>query len=303
MRGLVNRGTNCSLNSVVQCLYGTRELRGLIREVRERDYGPATTPAVAPTLKRLVYELADAKEGPCDPGFLLGSMGRYGSFHVQRDAESVFGAILVALTDGVGPAKQIAGLWDITTEKRVRCIRCNAFQSTLETSNTIPVFVGGNHPEELQEYMKCYSDNMLAICDYRCGHCHERAQCEITSGVISLPPVVCIKIARVQRVCGDTVKTGKRLAFPETLDLKCITKGPGVNAEDPYELYAVVAHRGTHRSGHYTAYVRGCDSWYLADDTRVTLCSWRDVKRTYEAGSIMCDGVAYMLMYQRKHSR
>ncbi|KAI4786409.1 hypothetical protein KUCAC02_037133 [Chaenocephalus aceratus] len=269
MRGLVNRGTNCSLNSVVQCLYGTRELRGLIREVRERDYGPATTPAVAPTLKRLVYELADAKEGPCDPGFLLGSMGRYGSFHVQRDAESVFGAILVALTDGVGPAKQIAGLWDITTEKRVRCIRCNAFQSTLETSNTIPVFVGGNHPEELQEYMKCYSDNMLAICDYRCGH----------------------------------LKTGKRLAFPETLDLKCITKGPGVNAEDPYELYAVVAHRGTHRSGHYTAYVRGCDSWYLADDTRVTLCSWRDVKRTYEAGSIMCDGVAYMLMYQRKHSR
>ncbi|KAI4792861.1 hypothetical protein KUCAC02_033056 [Chaenocephalus aceratus] len=173
MRGLVNRGTNCSLNSVVQCLYGTRELRGLIREA---------------------------------------SMGRYDLFHVQRDAESVFGAI-------TGRSDRWLYARDIEHDP---CVR------------------GRQSPRG-------------------------------TAG-----------IARVQRVCGDTVKTGKRLAFPETLDLKCITKGPGVNAEDPYELYAVVAHR---------------------DDTRVTLCSWRDVKRTYEAGSIMCDGVAYMLMYQRKHSR
>ncbi|XP_071750758.1 ubl carboxyl-terminal hydrolase 18-like [Centroberyx gerrardi] len=307
MRGLINYGTHCSINSVVQCLYGTRELRGLIRDIDEQEYRAPKKNTVAAMLKGLICEMDKNNHGSCDPSFLIDSMSAYSglSFEVQEDSDLVFKCILNALTDDDGPAEKVGQLWDIKMEKRIRCLRCNVVKSTLDKLNTIPVFIEDNLPAELQEYIKQYSDNTLTMCDYHCAHCHTRTQIEITSKVLSLPPVVCMWIARVKNVGRDTVslvKIDKRLAFPETLDLKYIMKEPEAAADALYELYAVIAHCGSHYSGHYSAYVRGDDTWYLADDTQVRLCSWDTVKSTYEAGSNFYDGVAYMLMYRRRDS-
>lgn len=303
MRGLINHGTYCSINSIVQCLYATRELRDFIRQVDEQDYRAPNT--VAARLKRLIYEMTKDTQLPCNPSFLVDSMSAYSgvSFDVQEDSDLVFKCIINALADGYGPAKTIGQLWDIEKEDRVRCIRCNTVQAILNKSNTIPVLIDENLPNELQGYIKHYSANTLTTCDYHCTTCHTRTQVEITSKVLSLPPAVCLRIGRVKNIGRDTahiVKIEKRFAFPETLDLKYILKEPEATDDTLYELYAVVAHRGTHYCGHYTAYVREDDSWYLADDTHVRLCSWEDVKTTYEAGSNLYDGVAYMLMYRKK---
>lgn len=108
-----------------------------------------------------------------------------------------------------------------------------------------------------------------------------------------------MKIDRVKNIDrGHIVKIEKYLAFPETLDLKYIMKEPDVTVDTLYELYAVLAHRGTHYSGHYTAYVRNGDSWHFTDDAHIMSCSWGDVKTTYGAG--FNSGVAYMLMYSKK---
>lgn len=288
MRGLINDGTYCSVNSVVQCLYGTRELRDLIRHIDEQDY-QAPDNTVTARLKRLIYEMNKDNQLPCDPSFLVDSMSRYSgvSFDIQEDSDLIFKCIINALQDECGPAEKIRKLWDIKNEERMRCLCCNTVQSILNKSNTNPVLIEENLPDELQEYIKQYSDNTLTTCDYHCTECHTRTQVEITSKVLSLTPVVCMRIGWVKNICRDTahiVKIEKRFTFPETLDLKYIMKEPEATANALYELYAVIAHHGTHYCRHYTAYVREDDSWYLADDTHVRLCSSEDVKTTYEAG-------------------
>lgn len=304
MRGLINYGAYCSINSVVQVLCWTRELRDLIRLVDDQDHRSPNTVAVR--LKCLIYDMTKGNMSPCDPSSLVYAMTLYrgAPFDVQEDSDVVFKCIINALADDCGISKRIGSLWDIENEDRVRCLRCNTVQSTLNKSNTITVLIGDNLPTELQDYIKLYTDNTFTTCDYRCTQCHTGTQIEITSKVVTLPQVVCMRIERVRNIGRDTtdiVKTGTRFAFPETLDLKYIMKEPEAPVATVYTLYAVVAHRGTHYCGHYTAYVRDDnDIWYLADDSHVRVCSWEDVKSTYEARSMLYDGVAYMLMYHKQ---
>uniref|UniRef100_A0A3Q3JKU7 USP domain-containing protein n=1 Tax=Monopterus albus TaxID=43700 RepID=A0A3Q3JKU7_MONAL len=258
MRGLINRGTNCSIISVVQCLYETRELRDLIRRVEARDYGGTTNGgannAVAPTLIR---EMSAYGPWPCDPTRLMNSISAYGgvSFEVQEDADMVFKCIINALADRRG----------------------------------------------LQEYVVKRGNSDKATCKCHCETCHVRTRIEITSDVLSLPPIVCVRIARVRNLGGEAAclaKMEKHFAFPETLGLKHLVKEPE-DAALYYELYAVVAHRGTHHCGHYVAYTRADNGWYFTDDAYVSLCSWEDVKMTYGSDSNDNQGVAYVLMYCR----
>lgn len=300
MRGLTNDGTYCSINSVVQCLYQTRELQDAIRDVDDRDCRASNRVAVM--LKRLIQEMTKDNHLPCNASFLVHAMSAYNgvSYDTQEDSDLVFKCIINALADSNGPASKIGTLWDIEKETRVRCLNCNTVQSSLNRSNAISVIIKQNLPDDLQSYIDQYSDITLTTCDYHCKECHTKTQVEITTRVLSLPPVVCMKIERVQNIGRDIariVKTGKRFSFPETLDLKYM-KEPTVPVDTVYDLYAVVAHNGTPYCGHYTAYVREDGSWYLADDTYFKSCSWEDVKTTYESGT-RNGRIAYMLMYRR----
>ncbi|XP_031173823.1 ubl carboxyl-terminal hydrolase 18-like [Sander lucioperca] len=301
MRGLINPGAYCSINSVVQCLYKTPELRDLIRRVDDEHSPRESVPS---SLKRLVYEMSEDAHSPCNPSSLVDSMRAYGgvSFYAQEDSDAVFRCILEALARGCEHAKRIGALWDIKSEDCVRCLGCNNVQTRRNKSNTVPVFIEDNLPNELQRYIEGYSENTLTRCDYYCGQCQTSTQVEITGNVVSLPPAVCVAIQHVHNIGKNTaniVKLAKRVAFPENLDLKYMMKDPEVH-RTVYELYAVVAHIGTHHCGHYTAYVRGDDdTWYHADDTLVRACSWEDVTATYEAGPLHT-GLAYMLMYRRQ---
>uniref|UniRef100_A0A3Q3JJN6 USP domain-containing protein n=1 Tax=Monopterus albus TaxID=43700 RepID=A0A3Q3JJN6_MONAL len=275
---LINyHGIICSVNSVVQCLYGTRELPGLMREL---EFDAADTPNAVPVaLKNLFRDMsAESAESawPCDPSRLVDSMSVYRgtSFWVQEDAEAVFGCIVNALADGCGPDRDIGKLWRVEKEDSVRCLSCNAVLSSGRSkSNTILVSLENRAlPRELQEYVLRRGGSDYNVCECYCDTCRARTRVVITSHVLSLPPVVCVKIARIRLTAADRLaKIEKGFAFPETLDLKPLVKeiddaGAGAGPLYHYELYA-----GLH------------------------------VKTTYGSdGSDLSRPVAYMLMYQRK---
>ena len=56
-----------------------------------------------------------------------------------------------------------------------------------------------------------------------------------------------------------------------------------------YKLYGVVNHHGSLGGGHYTAYARQADTWYLFDDSRV---------EEVEPQKIVSNS-AYLLFYER----
>lgn len=298
----MNLGNYCSVNSVVQVLYATRDLQNLIQQVDDQDYRRPNR--VARMLKSLILDLHKDDKSPCDPSLLVDAMASYSgvSFVDQEDSDVVFKCIINALVDGYGAAQKIGELWTIENEDRLRCLNCNTVKSIASKSNATPVSIEENLPDELQEYIQQHLDNTQTTCDYHCKNCDIYSQIEITSNVVKLPTVVCVRINRVINIGSDTaniVKIFKRFAFPETLDMKCVTKESAGTVGTGYELYAVVAHRGTHYCGHYTAYIRKDGTWYLTDDTQVTMCCWEDVKTTYETSSESHNDVAYMLMYQK----
>jgi ubiquitin C-terminal hydrolase len=62
-----------------------------------------------------------------------------------------------------------------------------------------------------------------------------------------------------------------------------------------YDLFATVNHRGTLHQGHYTAYVKCGDSWYLCNDAFVTNAGVGDGEK-----EVLSSEGAYMLFYQKK---
>ncbi|XP_041858788.1 ubl carboxyl-terminal hydrolase 18-like [Melanotaenia boesemani] len=299
MRGLINYGTNCSLNSIVQCLYATPGLHNLLRNGRQ---GHLSYGSVALTLKCLLDDMALESQRPCDPNPLVNALNEHQGFQlfcVQEDADTVFRCILEALTNG--PVKAIRGMWDFETEKCIRCTACHTTKVKREKSVTILVHLSNQHVNNLQGYLESYSQQKDIASAYNCDTCHAKAKAEITSKVLILPTNVCVVIQRVRNMGRNSaciVKTEELFTFPETLDLKCLAKESTEGAEHLYGLYGVVAHRGTHYDGHNTAYVWNNESsWYLADDTQLMACSWEDVQRTYVGGSALYHEVAYMLMY------
>ena len=58
-----------------------------------------------------------------------------------------------------------------------------------------------------------------------------------------------------------------------------------------YDLYGVCNHHGTAAGGHYTAYIKGMNSWYEFNDTRITI-----LQNTEQ----IISPKAYCLFYRKK---
>jgi len=79
--------------------------------------------------------------------------------------------------------------------------------------------------------------------------------------------------------------------FREDLDLKRFMTQYSQDSNTEYNLYAVIVHYGsTVFSGHYVAFVKIEDVWWLFDDTE---CVEVD-------SSLVLKQNAYMLFYQKK---
>lgn len=85
--------------------------------------------------------------------------------------------------------------------------------------------------------------------------------------------------------------------LPETYFLDCedqfikpnFWKGFDTSQQTKYKLYGVVNHHGSLGGGHYTAYARHGDQWYLFDDSRVEEVATEKI----------VSSAAYLLFYER----
>ncbi|XP_024911099.1 ubiquitin carboxyl-terminal hydrolase 16 isoform X2 [Cynoglossus semilaevis] len=133
--------------------------------------------------------------------------------------------------------------------------------------------------------------------------------------ISSPPPVLTLHLKRFQQHAFSICKVNRHVQFPMILDLapycgvKCKSEHNTEEVQILYSLYGVVEHRGTMRSGHYTAYVKvrpehpsptsigisgdGIDpsggSWFHISDTSVHSVSRSQVES--------CQ--AYLLFYER----
>lgn len=274
---------------------------------------------VTVTLRELLGEMSqDEKLMPCNPTSLYDAMSMYlgitrNEQHERlsetsmtleglKDTDSIFKCIVNALADDTDPiARKASQLWSIEKRHSVTCLGCNRTQQlTFDKANDVRVYMNEDEPRDLQGYMNQYSES-FTVSDCRCADCGTATKARVESSITSLPRVLCVILSRVKNIgsaSSNIIKDETLFEFPEILDLSPILVDSSQQAFDRhiYELYGVIAHAGSHDHGHYTAYVMHKEQWYLADDTRVTRCSWEFVRRTYQSSQ---NGVAYMLMYRK----
>ncbi|KAG0643397.1 hypothetical protein HOY80DRAFT_431844 [Tuber brumale] len=110
-----------------------------------------------------------------------------------------------------------------------------------------------------------------------------------------LPHVLCIHLKRFRwrshKIRGGKQKVDTHVRFPlEGLDMKTWCE-QDVNSPILYDLYAVVVHQGTGANfGHYVAYTKHQEEWWLLDDDRITKVPPEAVAKSK----------AYLLFYKRR---
>ena len=95
--------------------------------------------------------------------------------------------------------------------------------------------------------------------DALCSRCNERG-CKVASIVKGSPRLLVIVLLRFEMVNGRMKKKDQRVE--KSLDGVVLN---GVR----WKLKAVVVHKGSHMSGHYTALTNVGGKWFRCDDSRV----------------------------------
>ena len=119
--------------------------------------------------------------------------------------------------------------------------------------------------------------------DYFCSHCNTVNDHTIQFSIVEAPKYLIISLkrfsnARWKRKISDQVFLPSRLDLYEYCGVK-----------DQYELIVVIQQISYFFKGHYKAYVKKQNQWYLLDDKNVSKVDWAEVFNSQ----------AYIFMYRR----
>ncbi|KAI9342604.1 hypothetical protein BDR26DRAFT_859242 [Obelidium mucronatum] len=175
--------------------------------------------------------------------------------------------------------------------------------------NTPQLVAGGVAQDVSCTLVECLERNFAAetLTHYQCSNpgCAKSTESVKHVTIKNLPPVLAIQLKRFEH-SGQGSKVDTHVHIPTELDMTRFTtrsvqarmeaKAADKNAaggvsgaigsfdflndsvpEFRYSLFAVINHQGSLETGHYTAYVKSRNNWFLFDDHTVTLATQKDV--------------------------
>lgn len=119
--------------------------------------------------------------------------------------------------------------------------------------------------------------------------------------IITLSSVFMVSLIRyvpgnnVENQKIEIIKTAFPIKIPFTLDLADFVLD---NADTLYELHAVIIHKGQASGGHYFAYVKENNEWYLCNDMDIKTIDYKNKKFRKEISKH-----GYILLYQQQPKR
>ncbi|GMH90998.1 hypothetical protein TL16_g11930 [Triparma laevis f. inornata] len=215
----------------------------------------------------------------------------------QEDSHEFLRALLDTLClDGLN--KSVSNLFDGTLESSVTCQTCSNVSLTKDRYMDLSLDISDSKVNSLETALEKFTEVETLSCDnlVDCSKCKTRRM--VTKGLTlgSSPSVLCLHLKRFDydrhgRLC----RLSKKVQFGEHLNLQpYMSKGrsrkDNQKSSADYRLYAILCHKGsTCTSGHYIAYVRRSNKWWLANDSIV-----RPVDE-----SVVLSQNPYMIFYQR----
>ncbi|XP_075231893.1 ubiquitin-specific protease 7 isoform X4 [Lycorma delicatula] len=307
--GLKNQGATCYMNSLLQTLYFTNELRKAVYKMPTESDDSSKSVALA--LQRVFHEL-QFSDKPVGTKKLTKSFGweTLDSF-MQHDVQEFLRVLLDKLESKMKGTCVEGTVPKLFEGKMVSFIECKnvEYKSTrVETFYDIQLNIKGkkNIAESFHDYVT--TEVLDGDNKYDAG---EHGLQDAEKGVIfsSFPPVLHLHLMRFQYdpVTDCSVKFNDRFEFQEKVSLNPYLQAPEATPAD-YTLHAVLVHSGDNHGGHYVVFInpKGDGKWCKFDDDVVSRCTKQEAIENNYGGhdddlnmTVKHCTNAYMLVYIR----
>uniref|UniRef100_A0A6G1SBH2 Ubiquitin carboxyl-terminal hydrolase n=1 Tax=Aceria tosichella TaxID=561515 RepID=A0A6G1SBH2_9ACAR len=317
LRGLLNLGSTCFMNCILQALIHTPLLRDyFLDDLHECHYNGDKTICLVCEMCRLFQEFYSGKSTPHIPLRLLHLVWTHAKHLAgfeQQDAHEFFIATLNILhrhCKGIDTGSNEAIVNDpqncdciidrIFTgglQSDVTCQACNNVSTTIDPFWDISLDLG---PKSLLECLERFTrqEHLGSAAKIKCSKCQSYQESTKQLSMKKLPIVASFHLKRFSHSNRLHKKISTFISFPLYLDMspfKASRRAPPNNnnsnnrnehkdedeeedASCKYCLFAVVNHSGTIETGHYTAYIRQCrDQWFKCDDHLITRATVQEV--------------------------
>ncbi|XP_015263898.1 PREDICTED: ubl carboxyl-terminal hydrolase 18 [Gekko japonicus] len=318
--GLYNIGLSCCLNSLLQVFFMNRNFTAILRRIKVPFDAVEQKQSVPYQMLLLLEAMQRGKHKSVHPTGLAKCLSEHRvRLFVLYDASQLFLILWNLIKSQITNshlAESLADLYTIRLQEYLVCQKC--LLETKKNSNMLmlplPMFSHDSHRvRTLEDSLHCFfapehltGDNMC-----HCKRCDKKTVCLQGMKVTCLPQTLTLHLKRFCSKHGnDTQKIGHYLSFPQNLDFRQILTREQYQPDFPeegsglYDLFAVVAHSGSARCGHYCAYIWSLmeHKWYCFNDSSVCQVSWDDVKCTYGHAGLRWSETAYLLVYRKKES-
>ncbi|KAM9146791.1 ubiquitin carboxyl-terminal hydrolase 47-like isoform 2-T2 [Pangshura tecta] len=284
--GLRNQGSTCYLNSLLQCLFFTQELREVILSCDNCDSG------IMYQLKKLFQKLKHNKSAPSTKGITKCLGVR--NVHQQQDVVTYFRILMNKIVE---EKEEIQLLYHVKMVHSITCHGCG--QQTRIQQN--PVLSLALSLDEYNSNSEVYSvhnalDAVQKVSEFigderfYCETCRSKQLATSRCYFQTLPQILVLNLKRYQFDVDQFKKLRYEVSVPFSLT---------VNSEEQpntqYELFAICHHSGGIYGGHYVAEIKSFenDCWYSFDDTTVN-----KVQEEWDT-SAKKSSTAYLLMYRK----
>ncbi|KAK2149381.1 hypothetical protein LSH36_454g00029 [Paralvinella palmiformis] len=320
LRGLINLGNTCFMNCIVQALTHTPLLRDyFLSDKHICQMAKDSQRCLVCEMSRLFQEFYCGIRTPHTPYRLLHLVwthARHLAGYEQQDAHEFLIATLDVLhqhckgNNGLSDKNPhhcnciIDQIFTGGLQSDVTCKQCRFLKSYLDGTDKF------EDPTSLTHCLKRFTrpEHLGSSAKIKCSKCHSYQESTKQLTMKKLPLVACFHLKRFEHSTGYHKKIGTYVSFPDELDMTPFMSSSrnhnngyseqviqesasSLSSENKYSLYAVVNHRGTADSGHYTCFIRQHkDAWFRCEDHLINKATIEDVLRS--------DG--YLLFYHKQ---
>lgn len=209
----------------------------------------------------------------------------------QEDAHEFFRSLLSSLTMH-GQNARLSSLFDGLLESSVTCQTCRKTSLTRDRYMDLSLDVADRSITTLECAFQKFTEDETLTDDnvVTCSRC--KAKRIVTKGLrlATAPTMLVVNFKRfLYDNSGRLSRLSKHVRFPLRLEIGEYMSRANRGKPLPYTLVAVLVHRGRSCDcGHYFAYVRKGNDWYLTNDAEVTRVNVEEV----------LDSQAYVMVYE-----
>ena len=263
--GLVNEGTTCYLNSLLQTFYFISQFR---RAVYNMPVDQSDSESIPLALQRVFYHLQYDKDAVATKELLESFGWGVDEFNTQHDVQEfncTLSACLERKMKNTASEGTFSWLFEGTMVNFIKCDHVDYTSTREEKFLDLQLNVKGLSTlyDSFDKYVEV--ETLTGDNQYD-AETFGRQDAKKGIKFRSFPPVLQLQLKRFEyNFQTDSMhKVNDHFSFPAKLDLNRYTASP---ADYSYTLFSILVHTGSANAGHYFAFLRpDCGKWLKFDD-------------------------------------